>query len=108
MKTHPTQAQFKEGRGYTIEDWEATDNPPLSDDELSKMRPIKQAMPWLYEAAVKAKEEKRLRGQRGLQKTPVKIGVFIRLDADIVEKFKATGAGWQSRMNAALREINPV
>lgn len=33
-----------------------------------------------------------------------KVPVTIRLDADIVATFKATGAGWQSRMNAALRE----
>ena len=32
-----------------------------------------------------------------------KIAVSLRLDADVVEKFKATGPGWQSRMNAALR-----
>jgi len=25
-------------------------------------------------------------------------------DADVVEAFKATGKGWQTRMNAALRD----
>ena len=29
--------------------------------------------------------------------------VSIRLDKDVVEKFKATGPGWQTRINAALR-----
>lgn len=33
----------------------------------------------------------------------VKVPVSIRLDAEVVEKFKATGPGWQSRMNEALR-----
>jgi uncharacterized protein (DUF4415 family) len=33
-----------------------------------------------------------------------KISTTIRLDADIVEAFRAGGAGWQSRINAALRE----
>jgi uncharacterized protein (DUF4415 family) len=28
----------------------------------------------------------------------------IRLDADIVERFRQDGPGWQSRINAALRE----
>lgn len=28
----------------------------------------------------------------------------IRLDPDIVARFKADGPGWQSRINAALRE----
>jgi len=29
--------------------------------------------------------------------------VSIRLDKEVVEKFKATGPGWQTRINAALR-----
>jgi uncharacterized protein (DUF4415 family) len=28
----------------------------------------------------------------------------IRFDEDILEAFKATGPGWQTRMNAALKE----
>jgi len=32
-----------------------------------------------------------------------KVSVTLRLDRDVVERFKATGAGWQTRMNAALR-----
>jgi uncharacterized protein (DUF4415 family) len=30
--------------------------------------------------------------------------VTLRLDRDIVEIFKAAGAGWQTRINEALRE----
>jgi len=30
--------------------------------------------------------------------------VSPRLDSDLVERFRATGPGWQSRINAALRE----
>ena len=33
-----------------------------------------------------------------------KQSVTIRYDADVVTAFKATGAGWQTRMNDALRE----
>ncbi len=33
-----------------------------------------------------------------------KVFTGIRLDADVVESFKATGKGWQTRMNAALRD----
>lgn len=32
-----------------------------------------------------------------------KQSVSIRLDKDVVEKFKAGGPGWQTRINAALR-----
>jgi uncharacterized protein (DUF4415 family) len=30
--------------------------------------------------------------------------VTLRLDPDVIEKFRATGAGWQSRINDALRK----
>ncbi len=30
--------------------------------------------------------------------------VTLRLDPDVIEKFRATGKGWQSRINAALRK----
>ena len=33
-----------------------------------------------------------------------KVSTTIRLDADIVETFRAEGRGWQSRINAALRQ----
>lgn len=32
-----------------------------------------------------------------------KTQVTLRLDAEIVEKFRATGDGWQTRINAALK-----
>jgi uncharacterized protein (DUF4415 family) len=32
-----------------------------------------------------------------------KVMVTMRLDPDVVAKFKATGAGWQSRINDALK-----
>jgi len=28
----------------------------------------------------------------------------LRLDPDVIEKFRATGPGWQARMNEALRD----
>jgi uncharacterized protein (DUF4415 family) len=33
-----------------------------------------------------------------------KVSITLRLDRDVVERFKATGAGWQTRINAALRK----
>jgi len=36
---------------------------------------------------------------RGSNKQPVS----LRLDRDVIAKFKATGPGWQSRINEALR-----
>ncbi|MCC7201024.1 MAG: BrnA antitoxin family protein, partial [Gammaproteobacteria bacterium] len=33
-----------------------------------------------------------------------KQALTVRYDADVVAAFKATGKGWQTRMNSALRE----
>src|SRR3974377_960630 len=32
-----------------------------------------------------------------------KVSVTLRLDREVVARFKATGAGWQTRINAALK-----
>ena len=55
-------------------------------------------------AAYWAKGKVRLPGQRGPQKAPTKVAVTVRYSADVVEYFKSTGEGWQTRMNDALRE----
>lgn len=35
--------------------------------------------------------------------TPTKVSTTLRLDADVLEGLRATGPGWQTRVNAALR-----
>lgn len=48
--------------------------------------------------------EKRGRGRPPIQESERKVPVKIRYDQDIVEAFKQTGKGWQTRMNQALRQ----
>ena len=43
-------------------------------------------------------------GVRGAQKSPTKERVTIRLSRDVVERFRATGDGWQTRVDAALQD----
>jgi hypothetical protein len=45
-----------------------------------------------------------LRRTRGPNKRPAKEQVAIRLDPDVVGAFRAGGPGWQTRINAALKE----
>ena len=45
---------------------------------------------------------KRPRGRSKADET--KVFTTTRLDADLLDKFKATGKGWQTRVNAALRQ----
>ncbi|MBC7857974.1 MAG: BrnA antitoxin family protein [Burkholderiaceae bacterium] len=41
---------------------------------------------------------------RADQGSPLKISTTIRFDADVLAAFKATGDGWQTRMNDVLKE----
>lgn len=79
-------------------------NEPLIDDENPEWtredfeRSVKTGGVPLEEAV------KIYRRTRGPQKAPTKVQVTLRLDRDIVETFRATGPGWQRRLNDALRK----
>src|SRR5882757_3508574 len=45
-----------------------------------------------------------LRRTRGPNKKPAKEQVAIRLDQEVVSALRASGSGWQTRVNAALKE----
>jgi uncharacterized protein (DUF4415 family) len=71
------------------------DNPELTAEELANLRPLREILPELAES---------IRRARGRPAQEVhKRQMTVRLDADIVEALKKDGAGWQTRMNAALR-----
>jgi len=69
----------------------------LSAAEIRALRPTAEVLPELAKLW-------RKRGERGPQKTPTKQQVTLRLDRDVVERFRATGRGWQGRINEALRK----
>jgi uncharacterized protein (DUF4415 family) len=46
---------------------------------------------------------KAVRG-RGPQRNPTKRLISLRLDPEVIDRFRATGPGWQARMNDALRK----
>ena len=47
---------------------------------------------------------KRKVGQRGIQKNPTKISVTVRYSPEIIQYFKKTGEGWQTRINDVLKQ----
>ena len=63
--------------------------------DLKAFRPAAEALP----ASLRRKV-----GARGAQKAPTKERITIRLSPDVVERFRATGDGWQTRVDAALRD----
>lgn len=47
---------------------------------------------------------KRGRGRPPIPESERKVPVKIRYDQDVIEAFRQTGKGWQTRVNQALRE----
>ncbi|RWX74375.1 hypothetical protein EPK99_24625 [Neorhizobium lilium] len=76
------------------------DAPEASDEELAQAKPFREAFPNL---AASIDGEIAKRGRPKAEQT--KQSVTIRLDPDLVEHYKATGKGWQSRMNDDLRKV---
>jgi uncharacterized protein (DUF4415 family) len=70
---------------------------PLDEHHLARMRPAS--------AADAADIKRRLRG-RPRAPAPKHL-VSLRLDPEVVERFRATGPGWQSRINEVLRQHLP-
>jgi uncharacterized protein (DUF4415 family) len=68
--------------------------------DFKKMRPAFEVLPPELVEIIKNRKV----GERGPQIAPVKQQVTLRLDADVLNTFRATGAGWQSRINDALRK----
>lgn len=56
------------------------------------------------EAAVAAFWSNATVRRRGAQKAPTKVPTTIRFDADVLAALKASGRGWQTRVNEAVRE----
>jgi uncharacterized protein (DUF4415 family) len=59
-----------------------------------------------FEGADLHEGDKVIRRGRPKSDAPKKL-VSLRLDPDVVERFRATGPGWQSRINETLRAHLP-
>lgn len=74
----------------SVTDWiDPDDAPELTDD--------------FFDQADEYKGDLLIRRGRPKTDNP-KVALTVRYDADIVAAFKATGKGWQTRMNHALRD----
>ena len=70
------------------------DTRELTKEDFARMRPATEVAPHIVEG---------YRRTRGQQKAPTKDRISIYLDADITAHFRATGKGWQTRLNDTLR-----
>ncbi len=72
----------------------------LTMADMRRFRPTYEVLPPELVEIIKNRKV----GERGPQLAPVKKQVTLRIDQDVLAKFKDTGAGWQGRINAALRK----
>lgn len=79
------------------EDWDVVDSPEISDALFVKMRPVADVAPELIAL------QENLEKKRGRPKAETTKELHsIRLSSEVVAYFKAGGAGWQTRIDAAL------
>lgn len=69
----------------------------LTAVDLKKFRPAAEMLSPELQAKIGMR-------RRGPQKDPTKERITIRLSTNVLEDFRATGPGWQSRMDSALRD----
>ncbi len=69
-------------------------NPEWTARDFARAKPFAEAFPHLAKS----------RGGRGPQKKPAKVAVSLRLTREVLERFKASGPGWQTRMDDALKK----
>lgn len=72
------------------------ENPEWTNADFAQARPAHEVLPPDVLSA--------FRNTRGPQKALRKIPVSIRLSSEVVEHFKATGPGWQRRIDDTLRK----
>jgi uncharacterized protein (DUF4415 family) len=80
------------------------ESPELTDEEIASLRPAAEALPPKLYAMLTSRKP----GQRGPQKSPTKAMLTLRVDRDVLSAYRATGPGWQSRMNAVLKAAAPA
>ena len=79
-----------------------TDNPAWSAGDFAQARPAHEVLPGLFSKA----RTNALLSPRGRPKADItKVRVGIRLSAEVLAHFKASGNGWQTRIDAALRQF---
>lgn len=71
-------------------------------ENFKKARPASEVLPQIFGAKV-AKEMLKPRGRPRVEFPKERIN--IRLSHEVVEHFKSAGEGWQTRIDAALRQF---
>jgi len=76
----------------------------LTPEDFKRARPAREVLPEILGAELAAELIKRKPGKRGAQKRPKKEPVTVRYSLDVLNYFRSTGPGWQTRIDAALKD----
>jgi uncharacterized protein (DUF4415 family) len=82
------------------------ENPEVTAEAFAKARPAAEMLPRFIGA--KATDELVRRGRGRPAKEVKKVSQNLRLDPDVLQAYKASGSGWQTRINQLLREHMPT
>ena len=78
------------------------ENPEWTTEDFKKARPAKEVLPEIFSKEV---ADEMLIKKPGRQLgSGVKESQTIRFDREVLDAFRSTGKGWQTRMNEALKE----
>ncbi len=72
------------------------DIPELTEEDFARAIP--------FTSLPESQQAKLARRPRGPQKAALKERITIRLSPEVVEPFRATGKGWHSRIDEALKD----
>jgi uncharacterized protein (DUF4415 family) len=78
------------------------ENPEWTVEDFARARPAREVLREQFGEAVAA-EMLKPKGGRPKSAAP-KVLLSIRYSPDVIAHFRATGEGWQARMDSALRE----
>lgn len=78
------------------------DNPELTDEMVARARPAREVLREQFGETVAAEMLRPKRGRPSLAKPKALLSLY--LSQDVIDYFRSTGAGWQTRINAALQE----
>jgi uncharacterized protein (DUF4415 family) len=70
----------------------------LTREDMAALRPAEEVLPQSLAALL------RRPGQRGPGRKPPKVALSLRLSPEVVAHFRATGPGWQRRIDEALKD----
>ena len=73
-------------------DWDAVESPPLSDELMNRMSPVREVHPDRHTHVSLPSH------------IPNKVLISIGLAPEILDYFKSTGPDWQNHVDAALKE----